>query len=186
MKRNRHASRRRRAGFTMTEMLIAIAVIGVLAGIGIPAYDRVKNQARATQCIAKLREIGSAINLYGVEHAMKMPEMVAAREDKHSDEPALDTVLLPYVNDEFCFQCPADSERIWERTGTSYFWNSTVNEQDFMNLDFLGLTKNHSGIPLVADKENFHEHVGDEVNILYADGHVQHELQFTVDGAGDD
>ena len=49
------------------------------------------------------------------------------------------------------------------------------------SLSFMGITKNQSGIPLISDKENFHHGVGSEVNILYADGHVVSELQFTVD-----
>jgi prepilin-type processing-associated H-X9-DG protein len=38
-----------------------------------------------------------------------------------------------------------------------------------------------SGIPLVSDKENFHEDVGDGVNVLYGDGHVLREVQFVVE-----
>ena len=38
-----------------------------------------------------------------------------------------------------------------------------------------------AGIPLVADKENFHKNVGDEVNVLYVDGHVTRELTFIAD-----
>ena len=56
-----------------------------------------------------------------------------------------------------------------------------MNGQAMGNMDFMGLTKNQSGIPLMSDKESFHKSVGDEVNILYADGHVVSELQFTVD-----
>ena len=121
------------------------------------------------------------MNLYANEHASRMPTMVAARESDEEDEPALDTVLREYTTSEQVFQCPGDHERIWAETGTSYFWNSTLNNQLIGNLDFLGLIKQEVGIPMVSDKENFHESIGDEVNILYADGHVEKELQFIVD-----
>ena len=110
--------------------------------------------------------------------------MVAARESRDQDDPAMDTVLEDYVRDEFAFKCPADHRGIFEETGSSYFWNSLMNGQRLNNMNFLGLTKDAAGIPLMSDKENFHEHIGDGVNILYADGHVQKELQFVV-GTGD-
>ena len=92
----------------------------------------------------------------------------------------MDTVLADYVRDEFAFKCPADKQGIFEETGSSYFWNSLMNGQRLSNMNFLGLTRDAAGIPLISDKENFHEHIGDGVNILYADGHVQKELQFAV------
>ena len=165
----------------MVEALITVAIIGVLLGIGFPAYSRMKGLARSSHCVSNLRQIGMAVNQSIAENAMRIPEMVPAREDKNSDEDALDTVLRPYVNDDAFFWCPADHEHIYEKTGTSYFWNSALNGQDLAAIDFLGLSKNAAGIPLVADKENFHKNVGDEVNVLYVDGHVTRELTFIID-----
>lgn len=165
----------------MIEVIIAVSIVLILAAIGIPAFDRVKNQARSAGCVEKLRHIGSCLSLYATDHGMKLPEMAAARDDKTEEVPVLDTVLADYVSDETYFKCPADKSGLWEKTGCSYFWNSTVNGQHLGHLDFLGLTKNDVRIPLVSDKENFHKNVGDEVNILYADGHVLREIQFVVD-----
>lgn len=165
----------------MVEAIVTIAVVGLLFSIGLPAYNRMKSLARSSHCVSNLRQIGMVVNQYIAEHGMKLPEMVAAREDKNQDVPALDTVLRPYVNDEAFFWCPADHEHIYEKTGTSYFWNSALNGQDLAAIDFLGMSKNAAGIPLVADKENFHKNVGDEVNILYVDGHVSRELTFIID-----
>lgn len=170
----------RRRGFTLMEVSVAIAIVMILAAIGIPAFDRMKDQARSAGCVQKLRHLGSCVNLYATDHGMKLPVMAAARHDKSEEIPVLDTVLADYVSDETYFHCPADHDRIWERTGTSYFWNSTLNGQHLGHLDFLGLTQNDVGIPMVADKENFHKNVGDEVNVLYADGHVLRQLQFVV------
>lgn len=172
---------RTRPGFTLAEVMVTIAIIGTLLGIAFPAYHRLKGLARSSHCVSNLRQIGMVVNQYIAEHGMKLPVMVPAREDKNEDVPALDTVLRPYVNDEAFFCCPADHEGIWERTGTSYFWNSALNGQDVAAIDFLGISKNSAGIPLVADKENFHKNVGDEVNVLYVDGHVSRELTFIVD-----
>jgi prepilin-type processing-associated H-X9-DG protein len=35
-------------------------------------------------------------------------------------------------------------------------------------------------IPLISDKQGFHPDLKDRVNILYADGHVAKEIQFST------
>jgi len=167
--------------FTMVEILVTVAILGILVGISVPTFRTMKANARSTLCTGKLREIGIGLNNYFVDKGMTFPSMVAARESREQDDPALDTVLLDYVGDEFTFQCPADHGEFFEKTGSSYFWNSLVNGQKTSNLKLLGMTGDASGIPIVSDKENFHEDVGDGVNVLYADGHVLREVQFIVD-----
>lgn len=180
----RRASHRGRTGdhgFTLLEAFLVVVVLIILFSVAIPSYKRMQATSRSVKCAGNLRQVGVALNLYANEHGSRMPMMVAARESTEEDVPALDTVLRDYTTGEHCFQCPGDHQRIWAETGTSYFWNSTLNNQMIGNLDFLGLTKKEVGIPMVSDKENFHESIGDEVNILYADGHVEKELQFIVD-----
>ena len=176
---------RRRRGFTMIELITAIAVVAIVLSIAMPSYLRMKRVAASRKCTAKLHSIGVGLSAYLIDSGARMPEMAASREDKtppsELELPTMDIVLAEYMNnDPDAFHCPSDHE-IFEKTGSSYFWNSVVNGQPTGALNFLGLTKSHSGIPLISDKENFHEHIGDGVNILYADGHVQKELQFTVD-----
>ena len=177
----RHAPVNKQQGFTLVEILVVIAILGTLAAILVPSMRRMKAAAMSTQCLGKLRNLGMSLNDYFVDHGTIYPEMVSARESREDEEPAMDTVLRDYVRDEYAFQCPADHKQIFEDTGSSYFWNSLINGQRMGNLDLLGLTDKASGIPLMSDKENFHENVGDGVNILYADGHVLKELQFVVE-----
>ncbi len=178
----RRTSKNHVAGFTVMEMLMAITIIAVLLGLGVPGYQRIKRQAQSHQCLGKLRHLGVGLNLYLADHALILPTLAPSRDDKNNDEiPTIDTVLLKYVDSEEAFRCPSDHQGYWEKTGSSYFWNSLVNGQPMGSMNFMGLTKNQTVIPLMSDKEDFHKHIGDEVNVLYADGHVQSELQFTVD-----
>lgn len=167
-------------GVTLIEIFIVVAIIAALAAVIVPTMTRVKANAHSVQCIAKLREIGIGLNQYFADRGMIFPTMVAARESREDDVPAIDTVLLEYVGDEFAFQCPSDHEGIFEKTGSSYFWNSLINGQRMGNMDLLGMIRQESGIPIASDKENFHQHVGDGVNVLYADGHVTRRLQFVI------
>lgn len=167
-------------GLTLVEILVVVAILGILIGIGVPTFRMMKANARSVLCAGKLREIGIGLNEYFADHGMTYPALVAARETREQDDPALDTALLEYLGDESAFQCPADHD-LFEKTGSSYFWNSLVNGQKTSNLQLLGMRGHPSGIPLVSDKENFHEDVGDGVNVLYGDGHVLREVQFVVE-----
>lgn len=182
MKTGFSSSRDNRA-FTMVEILVTVAILTILVSISVPTFRMMKANARSTLCAANLRNIGIGLNNYFVDKGMTFPSLVVARESRDQDDPAIDTVLLEYVgNNEFAFQCPADHGQFFEKTGSSYFWNSLVNGQKTSNIKLLGMTGHSSGIPIVSDKENFHEDVGDGVNVLYADGHVLREVQFVVEG----
>ena len=174
---------RDKRAFTMVEMLVTVVILGVIVAISVPSFRLMKANARSTLCAANLRDIGIGLNNYFVEKGMTFPTLVMARESREEEVPAIDTVLREYMgSNEFAFECPADHGQFFEKTGSSYFWNSLVNGQKTSNIKLLGMTGHASGIPIVSDKENFHEDVGDGVNVLYADGHVLREVQFVVEG----
>ena len=54
----------RRAGFSLVELLIVIAVMAVLIGLLIPAVSMVRSAAQATSCASQLRQIGLAVQSY--------------------------------------------------------------------------------------------------------------------------
>lgn len=53
----------RRNAFTLIELLTVIAIIGILAAIIIPTVGKVKRTAKKAQCVARMRQWGSAIAL---------------------------------------------------------------------------------------------------------------------------
>jgi prepilin-type N-terminal cleavage/methylation domain-containing protein/prepilin-type processing-associated H-X9-DG protein len=172
----------RRTGFTVVELVVVVTILAVLAGIAVPVYQQVTARGRASHCMNNLRQIGMALNMYLGENNLQMPVMVAARESKDDEEPALDTELAEYVSGVEVFRCVGDRGGIWRETGTSYFWNSLLNGQQSGQLEMLGRKTGAAGTPVISDKESFHKRVGDEVNILYADGRVEEEVKFRVEG----
>jgi len=58
----------RRAGFSLTELLVVSTVISVLAGLSLPALGRAREKARQSVCVGNLRQLGQAALLYQDDH----------------------------------------------------------------------------------------------------------------------
>lgn len=68
---NLSLSNRRRAGFTLVEILIVVAIIGILVAVALPAFMKSRAQARKQVCIENLSQIESAKQQWGLENGKK-------------------------------------------------------------------------------------------------------------------
>ncbi len=67
-----------RRAFTIIELLVSIAVIGVLVALLLPAVQSAREAARRTQCTSNLRQIGVAFHSYHDAMRQFPPAYVAA------------------------------------------------------------------------------------------------------------
>jgi len=185
----------------MVELLVVIAVIGILVALLLPQLGRAKTQAQNTSCVSQLHQLGLAVRVYAEDNDSKLP--IAERLPSmplHADHdlPRICDVLASSVgqaagatNGAQVFKCPADRESFYEIEGSSYLWNAALNGRridlgQMLLLVGIGNTTNFvpvrldtnltfaaAATPLLSDYDNFHPRSPKPgKNVVYMDGHV--------------
>ena len=87
---------RSRSGFTLVELLVVIAVIGVLISLLLPAIQAARGAARRTQCLNNLRQIGLAFHMYLEDHDGRFPR--SSHSAFANREPPWGYAIGPYLD----------------------------------------------------------------------------------------
>jgi prepilin-type N-terminal cleavage/methylation domain-containing protein len=66
----------KRAGFTLVEIMIVVAIIALLAAIAVPGFLRARKRSQASKIINDLRLVDAAVDQYAIERGKKTDDPV--------------------------------------------------------------------------------------------------------------
>lgn len=98
-------ARTKRSGFTILELLVVLAIIGILAAILLPALARARETARRASCLNNLAQIGAAMWMYAQENDRQLPW-----SGGNENAACLDKLWIQYIGQKLVFTCPSDAQ----------------------------------------------------------------------------
>ena len=103
--------------FTLVELLVVITIIGLLAGLAIPAISGGLKSSKAGACLSNLHQIGVATMAYAADNSFKLPD---AGTDGKGD--VWVKTIATYINTgtkskKSIFVCPGCEKPVQEGTG---------------------------------------------------------------------
>ncbi|MEK6246884.1 MAG: DUF1559 domain-containing protein [Planctomycetales bacterium] len=133
---------KQRSGFSITDLLIVIAVLGILIALLLPAISAAREAARRNDCSVRLRQVALATTMYGTMHKDQIPvgietathfsgfvdllpylELNMLSEDYDRSKPADKNEVLRFG--PAIFKCPSDNpEGTWKSPGGGTYGRS--------------------------------------------------------------
>ena len=108
-----------RKGFTLVELLVVVAILGLLVAVLFPVFAHVRENGRRTVCLSNERQIGMAIFQYAQDNngllpwGSQMPAPKAGSDETYSPSgEGWAGQVFPFVTDAAVFRCPDDDTSV--------------------------------------------------------------------------
>ena len=181
-------------GFTLVELLVVVAIIGILAGILVPVLGRARESAKRKSCVSNLKQLGLALNIYAEENNESFPTSVSG-----TAKTSLSLLYTTYLKSKKTFSCPSSAT---DTAGLSVqdtytdgvavgdlSWNSSYGYDPTHTSDDLGDTVVAADIPAGNDAAptgvSLNHTSGEGWNLLFVDGHVEWGTDTTSNSVDD-
>jgi len=154
-------------GFTLIEMLVVIAIIGILAGMLSGTLMNSLRTAKSTACLNNLKQSGYAVQMYRDSYKY-FPDAANWAKTAYTEgatdfsRPPISEVLKAYTTPEV-FHCPAEDQGYYENGKSSYEWNARLSGRPAQLRGRGGRAPRESMLPILWDLDAFHGDVKTEV-----------------------
>lgn len=95
-------------GFTLIQLLVTMAIVAVLVGVTLPILVRARAKAKEAGCIANLRQLYNAFQMYGRDYDDRLPIRIWDLYSYTRDYNVFFCPLVPYGNPDWYYPrgCP--------------------------------------------------------------------------------
>lgn len=98
--------------FTLLELLVVVAIIGILAALLLPVLAAAKKRAWTAQCDSNLHQIGLGLKMYADDHGELYPESGGTIQWDQKDSATTNfswmQQIIGYTQNTNVYHCPAD------------------------------------------------------------------------------
>ena len=103
--------------FTLVELLVVISIIGLLAGLAVPAINGGLKSAKAGACLSNLHQIGVATMAFAADNSFKLPNAGSGTSDMWATQLAT-FISTGTKSKKSIFVCPGSEKTVQEATGS--------------------------------------------------------------------
>src|ERR1051325_4324343 len=89
-----------RRGVSLVEVLVVLAIVGLLVGLTLPAVQRVRESGARARCLNNLRQLALGLHAYHAQHGSLPPGYTDANGTKGSMRLSWHARVLPYVEQD--------------------------------------------------------------------------------------
>jgi prepilin-type N-terminal cleavage/methylation domain-containing protein/prepilin-type processing-associated H-X9-DG protein len=99
----------RRNGFTLIEILVVVAILGLLATLLFPVFGRARENARRASCLNNMRQIGLGLMQYAQDYDETMVNVYMYQGPERTNLMWWQDMIQPYARSYQIVVCPGQS-----------------------------------------------------------------------------
>jgi len=112
-----HNSKTSNTAFTLVELLVVISIIGLLAGLAVPAINGGLKSAMSGACLSNLHQIGLATLAYAADNSFKLPDAGTAGKSDVWVQTIASFISTGTKSKKSVFVCPGCEKPVQEGAG---------------------------------------------------------------------